>query len=104
MQHGKDYRFRNENNTFYSRQSCCDLTLEETVKELLDELSQTEQSLENFSNKEYELYENVEQLKKENADLKSAQNKVAIEKLEELYKELCEEICDTYQYDDTQKK
>ena len=45
LQHGKDYRFRNENNTFYSRQSCCDLTLEETVKELLDELSQTDQRI-----------------------------------------------------------
>lgn len=38
MMHGKDYRFENKDGTWYSRESCKDLTNEELFQELKKEL------------------------------------------------------------------
>ena len=46
----------------------------------------TERDYYYYTNGAQAVLDEVEQLKKENADLKSSQNKIAIEKLEELYK------------------
>lgn len=40
IMHGKQYRFENKDGTWYSRESCCDLTLDELSQELLKELLQ----------------------------------------------------------------
>ena len=40
IMHDKDYRFENANGTWYSRESCRDLTNEEVFEELRTELRQ----------------------------------------------------------------
>lgn len=55
LRHGKDYRFRNADNTFYSRESCKNLMLEETVEELSNELYDINKSLEDFENNDDKL-------------------------------------------------
>lgn len=40
IMHGKQYRFENKDGTWYSRESCRDLTLDELSQELLKELLQ----------------------------------------------------------------
>ena len=40
IMHDKDYRFENANGTWYSRESCRDLTNEEVLEELRTELRQ----------------------------------------------------------------
>lgn len=73
LMHDKDYRFKNDNGTWYSRQSCKDLTSEEVYQEIIDEINQ--------------LDSNFEILDKENQQLRQSQKQLAIKELEELQKE-----------------
>ena len=56
IMHDKDYRFENANGTWYSRESCRDLTNEEVFEELRTELRQ-------FADLEAKLAEKERQLK-----------------------------------------
>lgn len=38
MYHGKQYRFRNKDGTYYSREACRDLTKQEVLEEIVEEL------------------------------------------------------------------
>lgn len=58
IMHDKDYRFENANGTWYSRESCRDLTNEEVFEELRTELRQ-------FDDLETKLAESEEQLREE---------------------------------------
>lgn len=58
IMHDKDYRFENANGTWYSRESCRDLTNEEVFEELRTELRQ-------LADLETKLAESEEQLKEE---------------------------------------
>lgn len=57
IMHDKDYRFENANGTWYSRESCRDLTNEEVLEELRTELRQ-------FADLEAKLEEKDEQIKR----------------------------------------
>ena len=70
IMHDKDYRFENANGTWYSRESCRDLTNEEVFEELRTELRQ-------FVDLETKLAEKEKQLE-------NAQNLKAIEVADEL--------------------
>ena len=58
IMHDKDYRFENANGTWYSRESCRDLTNEEVFEELRTELRQ-------LADLETKLAESEEQVKEE---------------------------------------
>lgn len=60
IMHDKDYRFENANGTWYSRESCRDLTNEEVFEELRTELIQ-------FADLEEKLAEYEKEIKKLNA-------------------------------------
>ena len=96
IMHDKDYRFENANGTWYSRESCRDLTNEEVLEELRTELRQ-------FSDLEAKLAEKDKEIEKyRNANIivvgersqgkkhlmqikiKELQNKKAIEQLEKV--------------------
>ena len=48
IMHGKQYRFENNDGTWYSRESCRDLTLDELSQELLNELLELNKFVEKF--------------------------------------------------------
>ena len=60
IMHDKDYRFENANGTWYSRESCRDLTNEEVFEELRTELRQ-------FADLEAKLAEYEKEIEKLNA-------------------------------------
>lgn len=48
--HDKQYRFRNDDGTWYSREACRDLTNEELIKELDYEFNNLNETLDDFEN------------------------------------------------------
>ena len=73
IMHDKDYRFENANGTWYSRESCRDLTNEEVFEELRTELRQ-------LADLEAKLAERTEQLKialKDFNDIQKENDKLA---------------------------
>ena len=78
IMHDKDYRFENANGTWYSRESCRDLTNEEVFEELRTELRQ-------FADLEAKLadMERCAENNKKVAELVSAEHNTKIEKLEQ---------------------
>lgn len=67
VMHDKDYRFENEDGTWYSRESCKNLTNEEVFEELKSELRQLAQIEDDFADLEAKLAESerdVEEFKK----------------------------------------
>lgn len=86
IMHDKDYRFENANGTWYSRESCRDLTNEEVLEELRTELRQLADLEAKLAekDKEIEYQENMKILAVDN------QNKKAIEQLEKV-KDWCKE-------------
>ena len=74
LMHDKDYRFKNDNGTWYSRQSCKDLTNEEVYQEIIDEINQ--------------LDSNFEILDKENQQLKQQLHDLPKKIVEDFYDEI----------------
>ena len=73
IMHDKDYRFENANGTWYSRESCRDLTNEEVFEELRTELRQfadLEAKLAEMQNEKDELISKYRYWKGECAELK----------------------------------
>ena len=76
IMHDKDYRFENANGTWYSRESCRDLTNEEVFEELrtelrqlYDENAQLKQQLETFAHRISDQNEEILGLKQQLHDL-----------------------------------
>lgn len=63
IMHDKDYRFENQNGTWYSRKSCRDLTNEEVFEELKGELRQLADLEAKLAEKEKEVEELKQRLK-----------------------------------------
>ena len=103
IMHDKDYRFENANGTWYSRESCRDLTNEEVFEELRTELRQfadLETKLAESEKKAYSrghsqrdianeiklnaLREDVANKEKRIVELKQSQKQLAIKELERL--------------------
>ena len=83
IMHDKDYRFENANGTWYSRESCRDLTNEEVLEELRTELRQFADLEAKLANKDKEL----KQLKLDLGMFKSVNefiNRYGIEKAREV--------------------
>ena len=62
IMHDKDYRFENQDGTWYSRESCRDLTNEEVFEELKAELMQLNSQVGKIADLEAKLAESEEQL------------------------------------------
>ena len=84
IMHDKDYRFENANGTWYSRESCRDLTNEEVFEELRTELRQLADLEAKLAEKEIE----IERLKKEIKEPEEIWN----ENLAELKKEVKQKL------------
>lgn len=92
VMHDKDYRFENEDGTWYSRESCKNLTNEEVFEELKSELRQLAKIEDDFADLEAKLAEKekeidtVKNLKADEMILKLAKqsNQKAIAELEKV--------------------
>ena len=61
IMHDKDYRFENQDGTWFSRESCRDLTNEEVFEELKSELMQLNSQVEQIADLEAKLAESERQ-------------------------------------------
>ena len=104
IMHDKDYRFENQDGTWYSRESCRDLTNEEVFEELKAELMQLNSQVEQIADLEAKLAESeikvvelrVKQLEKDVRKYKNADKELLNEninlkdKVRELKQQLAE--------------
>lgn len=82
LMHDKDYRFKNPDGTWYSRQSCRNMESAEVYQEIIDEINQLDSNFEILSKENEELTK----------QLKQSQNSKAIEVLEQVKETIIKNI------------
>ena len=85
IMHDKDYRFENQDGTWFSRESCRDLTNEEVFEELKSELMQLNSQVEQIADLEAKLAQS-----EINESIKAEKKDIAWKIIEELKQQLAE--------------